>query len=122
MARKPRPYTLTPAAPVRKLAEHVCTHSLYRFCVPNPASVAPAYSTASSHPLAQSALPPLAHTSNSPSKSRSRGEDDESYLSEDAEGESDDDDGDASGEVVATDYAALSRRKVGPADASGDGK
>ncbi|GHJ87531.1 hypothetical protein NliqN6_3933 [Naganishia liquefaciens] len=81
----------------------------------------PAYSTASSHPLAQSALPPTNTASTSPQKSRSRADDDESYLSEDAEGESDDeDDGDAAGEVLATDHAALSRRKVVPAAVSGD--
>ncbi|KAI5453112.1 hypothetical protein NCC49_006141 [Naganishia albida] len=61
----------------------------------------PAYSTTSSHPLAQSALPlPTA----SPLKSQSR--DDESYASEDAEGESDDEDPEA------VDYAAQSRARV----------
>lgn len=91
-------------------------------------ATAPAYSTASSHPLAQSALPPPAQSTTflaSPLKPRSRAEEDESYLSEDAEGESDDgnDEGDASGEVFETDYAAQSRARVIPATAgSGEGE
>lgn len=80
----------------------------------NP-SKAPAYSTSSSHPLAQSALPPTSFHA-SPLKPHSRTGDDESYASEDAEGESDDDvDG-----VV--DYAAESRARVVPAAGSGEGE
>ncbi|KAJ9114346.1 hypothetical protein QFC20_001487 [Naganishia adeliensis] len=73
----------------------------------------PAYSTSSSHPLAQSALPPTSFHASS-LKPLSRTGDDESYASEDAEGESDDDvDG-----VV--DYAAESRARVVPAAGSGE--